>query len=250
MSSNKNILEYWEDEKVESMYDKHLLNAEISMIKKEINFNSKILDAGCGEGEGTLAYSLVKGVNIEAVDFSKTRLQKASERLKGNINIQLKHIDFLGNYNLAKDYDIIISQRFLINLTNWSQHKKVILDLLSLLKPEGKLIMLEGSKQGVDSLNEFRLVWGMEPINIKWHNFFFDDKKLSDFLYLNKYKLINHDGFGSYFLLTRGIRPLLEKDLNWDNRFNFLASIQKTREMIGIDETKFSRVKFWVFQKI
>lgn len=55
MKYDKNkTLEYWNKEDVESMYDKHLLNAEISIIKKHIPENIKLLDAGCSEGEGTL----------------------------------------------------------------------------------------------------------------------------------------------------------------------------------------------------
>lgn len=49
---NGNILAYWNRQDVESMYDKHLLNAEIELIRRRITVNSKILDAGCGEGEG------------------------------------------------------------------------------------------------------------------------------------------------------------------------------------------------------
>ena len=59
MHDNEEVLEHWNRDDVESMYDKHLLNAEIELIKRRITPNTKILDAGCGEGEGTLAYSAI-----------------------------------------------------------------------------------------------------------------------------------------------------------------------------------------------
>lgn len=246
---SEQVLDYWERDDAESMYDKHLLNAEISLIKEQIPCGSKVLDAGCGEGEGTLVYSSIKGVIVHAVDFSETRLRKARERLQGCDNVQLMHVDFLKEYTLDNDYDVVVSQRFLINLMEWSKQQKVILGLLDMLKPGGKFIMLEGSKQGVDSLNEFRAVWGMEPIATKWHNLFIEDEVLVAFLRQHGWQLITHDGLSSYFLLTRGIRPSLEKELNWDHNFNRLAVSLKTRKLLALDETKFSRVKLWVFQK-
>jgi ubiquinone/menaquinone biosynthesis C-methylase UbiE len=243
------VLNYWEHDYVESMYDKNLLNAEIELIRDLIPSNSKILDAGCGEGEGTLAYSSIPGVFIHAVDFSETRLKKAAERLAGLNNILIKKVDFLGKYTLDIDYDVIVSQRFLINLMEWELQKKVLLELMAMLKQEGKLIMLEGSKKGVESLNEFRSAWGLDPIPVKWHNLFFSDVDLKNFMQNNNFKLIKQDGLGTYFLLTRGIRPIFDKDLNWDCDFNHTSSTNKIRNILGIDNTKFSRLKLWVFQK-
>ncbi len=246
--NNKQVLEYWDKDSVESMYDKFLLNAEIDLIKKFISPNTKLLDAGCGEGEATLVYSDLPGVMIHAVDFSETRLKKALERLKSCGNVMLKKVDFLDHYVLDNDYDVIVSQRFLINLREWDTQKKVILDLMAMLKPGGRFLMLEGSKQGTASLNEFRVAWGLEPIPVKWHNLFFDDEVLLNFMQKEGYCLIEQIGLGTYFLLTRGIRPVLDRDLNWNCEFNRLAAMNKMENLLGLG-TKFSRLKLWVFQK-
>lgn len=246
---NNEVLNYWEREDVESMYDKHLLKAEISLIKKYIPNGSKVLDTGCGEGEGTLAYSSIEGVTIYGADFSETRLQKARERLRGRTNVYLKRVDFLKQYSMDSDFDVVVSQRFLINLMEWLKQQKVIKDLINMLKLGGRLILLEGSKQGLDSLNEFRAACGLEPIPAKFHNLFFDDNDLVTFVQQNGCQLIAHEGLGTYFLLTRGIRPILDKILNWDHCFNRLAATTRVRDLLDIDETKFSRLKLWVFQK-
>jgi ubiquinone/menaquinone biosynthesis C-methylase UbiE len=246
--NNKEVLEYWNENDVESMYDKHLLNAEIDLIKRRIPENSKILDAGCGEGEVVFAYSSIKEITVHASDFSDTRLIKAKERLKDRKNVVLKKVDFLGEYSLDNDYDVVVSQRFLINLMEWSLQQKVLLDLMSMLRPGGKFLMLEGSKQGVDSLNDLRAAWGLEPIPVKWHNLFFDDSVLIDFMKQQGYNLVEHEGLGSYFMLTRGVRPVLDSKLNWDCEFNSLAASRKMEDLLGFN-TKFSRIKLWVFQK-
>ena len=249
MSHNQEqVLKYWDNDDVESMYDKNLLNAEIELVKARIQPGAKILDAGCGEGEGTLAYSSIPGSEVHAVDFSETRLRKARERLTGRENVILKQVDFLGTYDLDGDYDVVVSQRFLINLMDWHLQQKVLLDLMSMLKPGGKFLMLEGSQQGVNSLNDFRVAWNLEPIPVKWHNLFFDDLILRDFMQQHDYKLVEQDGLGTYFLLTRGVRPALDRELNWDCQFNRLAVAKRTSKLLGF-HTDFSRLKLWVFEK-
>lgn len=201
LHNNKEVLEYWNKPEVESMYDKYLINAEIDLICSKIAEGSKILDAGCGEGEGTLAYSQIKHTLVHAVDFSETRLLKAKERLSNLSNIKLQQVDFLSEYKLDNDYDFIVSQRFLINLMEWDLQKKVILDLTKHLKKGGKLLMLEGSEDGVKQLNNFRLMFGLDPIEVKWHNLFFKDDLLEPFIKNSNLKIIEKDGLGEYFLL-------------------------------------------------
>jgi ubiquinone/menaquinone biosynthesis C-methylase UbiE len=246
--SHRKILEYWNRDNVESMYDKNLLKAEIGLIKKRIPTGAKILDAGCGEGKGTLEYSKIRGVKIHAADFSETRLKKAKARLKNRKNVMLKQVNFLKNYGLDNDYDIIISQRFLINFKGWKIQQKVLTDLMKRLKIGAKLIMLEGSKQGADSLNKVRMAWKLKLLPIKWHNLFLDDLKLLKFMRKMGYELVERDGLGTYFLLTRGIRPALDNDLSWDCKFNKVASERKLVELLGFTD-RFSRLKLWVFQK-
>jgi SAM-dependent methyltransferase len=245
---NGRLLEYWNRNDVESMYDKHLLNAEINLIRQRIPPNTKLLDAGCGEGEGTLAYSSLPGVVVHGADFSRTRLDKAAKTLEGRANVVLRQVDLLEPHSLDSDYDIVVTQRFMINLTRWDLQQRVLLGLMAMLKPGGNLLMLEGSKQGVDSLNEVRLAFGLDPIPVRWHNLFFDDTNLIEFMQQHNYKLMDQDGLGAYFLLTRGVRPALEKTLEWDCEFNRLAATPAARRALAVD-TQFSRLKLWVFRK-
>lgn len=230
------------------MYDKNLLNAEIELIRRRIPPDAKILDAGCGEGEGTLVYASVPGTIVHGVDFSETRLRKAAETLNGQQNVTLKQVDFLGDYEIDRDFDVIVSQRFLINLMEWPLQQKVLLALMSALKKGGRLLMLEGSRQGVDSLNAFRAAFGLDPIPVKWHNLFFDDDALVNFMHDSGFELLEQDGLGTYFLLTRGVRPALDTELNWNSEFNRLAAAERTNELLDLG-TRFSRLKLWVFQK-
>lgn len=246
--NNKEVLEYWNQDNVESMYDKHLINLEIALIKEKILPGSKILDAGCGEGEGTVVYASIPGCSVHAVDFSDTRLKKAAERLEGCTNVKLQKVDFLGSYELDKDYDYVVSQRFLINLMEWDLQKKVITDLMGMLKPGGVFLMLEGCVDGVDQLNQFRALYGLPGIDVKWHNLFFDNNRLIEFMKSSGHAIAEEDGLGDYFLLTRGIRPAFDNTLNWDHEFNKVSASLAVRQMLGMRD-KFSRLKLWCFRK-
>lgn len=246
--NNQAVLQYWEGDEVESMYDKHLLAAEIAMIARRLKSGAKILDAGCGEGEGTLTYASIPGTTVHGADFSKTMLLKAQSRLSGMQNVSLRHVDFLQDeLALDKDYDYIVSQRFLINLMEWELQQEVLLKLMSMLQQGGRLIILERSIQGVDQLNSFRSIWGLSPIPVKWHNLFFDEPSLILFMNSYGYKLVEYDGLGNYFLLTRGIRPVFDKELNWDSDFNRISASDELGSILGIGP-RFSRLKLFVFE--
>lgn len=246
--NNKEVLEYWERDDVESMYDKYLLSGEIDMIASRLEPGAKILDAGCGEGEGTLKYASIPGTIIHAADFSKTRLSKAEARLGGLQNVSLRHVDFLNDeLPLDNDYDFVVSQRFLINLMEWPLQQKVIQKLIRMTRPGGRLIIFEGSIQGVNELNNFRSIWGLPPIPVKWHNLFFDDTSLISFMEECNCRLVESDGLGSYFLMTRGIRPIFDKELNWDSDFNRTSASNELGKVLEIG-ARFSRLKLFLFE--
>ena len=143
--NNQEVLQYWELDEVESMYDKHLLAGEIAMIARRLKPGAKILDAGCGEGEGTLTYASIPRTIVHGADFSQTRLLKAKSRLSRMQNVNLRHVDFLQDkLSLDEDYDFIVSQRFLINLMEWELQQKVLRKFAGMLhQTGGTLIMME-----------------------------------------------------------------------------------------------------------
>jgi len=241
--------EYWEQESVESMYDKHLLNVEINLILDWLTPNSKILDAGCGEGEGSAKYALVPDVTVHCADFAQTRLEKARERLGHLSNVSLFNVDFLQeNLPLDNDYDFIISQRFLINLATWDEQKLVLWKFMKMLNPSGMLLLLEGSGTGVCQLNNLRALFGLKPIPVKWHNLFIDDDELINFMKDNGFHFISLGGLGTYYFLTRGIRPALDNDLRWDCDYNKVCASKSMCDFVGFRD-EFSRLKLFVFGK-
>jgi hypothetical protein len=123
----------------------------------------------------------------------------------------------------------------------WKLQKKVITDLMELLKPTGKLLLFEGSEEGSEELNNLRAVFGLTPIPVKWHNLFFKDSLLTDFINNQGYEIIN-------VFLTRGIRPYFDKNLDWNTPFNKISINIEMKNLLNFN-TKFSRLKLWVIKK-
>jgi SAM-dependent methyltransferase len=245
-ASHDSVKGHWDREDVESMYDKRLLEAEIRLIAQHIPAGARVLDAGCGEAEGTAVYAQTPGVVVDAADFSDVRLAKAAERLGSAPNVTLHRVDFLGDYALEPGYDVVVSQRFLINLLEWDVQRRVLEDLTGLLSPGGRLVLLEGSVQGTEELNRFRSLLALPPIPIQWHNLFFDDELLVEFMATLGQRLLAADGLGAYFSLTRGVRPFFDTTLNWDSDFNARAATPEVAELLDL-RGRCSRLKLWVF---
>lgn len=246
--NSREVLDYWEREDVESMQDKYVVSGESALIVKRLTPGSKILDAGCGEGEGTLVYASIPGTTVHGADFSNTRLKKAQARLAGHTNIDLKRVDFISDspLGLDTDYDFVVSQRLIINLMEWELQQQALLRLMSVLKSNGKLVLLEGSQQGVLELNDFRARYNLPPIPVRWHNLFLDEEKLIPFMAKNGYRLLDQDGLGTYFLMTRGIKPIFEKDPQWNDEFNKVSASAELTVSFGFG-SRFSRLRLYMF---
>lgn len=241
------INEYWDNESNQSMYDKNLLELEISAIISELTKEDFVLDLGCGEGEGTTRYSeIVK--DIIAMDISETRLKLLSQR-SPHIKSVIMDMRNIGSYIFKCPLDVVITQRSLINLSEYSQQIDVIKQIYKILKNKGKYIMLEGFNDGDRSINNVRSVIGIEPVKQKWHNLFFNKNELvSDIS--NMFELKKERNFNVFFFLTRVINACLKypEIPKWDDKMNTIAlNLEKfCPDLISQD---FSRLKMLVFER-
>lgn len=234
------VLEHWNNPAVESMYDKTLLRLETENLKQWIPEGSYVCDMGCGEGEATLEYSRIPGVRVLGVDNSLTRLELAQKRLSGLENVKLRQASVFDS--AIGQFDVVVSQRMLVNLSSWDEQKRGLLALMTLVRPGGRVLLSEGSLNGFSELNDFREDMGLPPIPIPAHNVFISDADLQSYAVDIGLKLSCFTGIGTYYLLTRGVQPALTKDIRWDSEFNTRAS------RIDIPWTaRYSRIKQWCF---
>ena len=238
---------HWENPDNESMYDKHWLATEMALISHRIKPGARIFEIGCGDGECTRFYAETPGVQIDACDTSRERLERF---VPLPANVKTHWLDVRCDFpSWAKDYDHVISQRCIINVTeSWAEQKRCLERLAGLLKVGGTLLLMEGSKAGQRELNRVRKALGLEPIVEKSHNRFLEDKDVRRTLTACGLYGQEKVGLGDYHLLTRAIQPYFVKQCDWQSDFNKRASSSEMSEALGMG-SRFARVKLWVYAR-
>jgi 2-polyprenyl-3-methyl-5-hydroxy-6-metoxy-1,4-benzoquinol methylase len=209
-----------------TLYDENLRSLEINSIQKYITSGSKVLDVGCGNGFSTIQFANENDIIIDGMDYSKEMINNANTLLGGYPLLSNRIRFFIGDImegGYHKKYDIVITERCLINLETWGNQQKAILNIKKMLKDKGKLIMLEGFEDNLNDLNQVRKNFNLEPIKVVWHNLFFNKKKFESFI-LPHFKIDQIDNFGStYMLITRSLFHAISN--TFDKDIDYLATL-------------------------
>lgn len=225
---------------------------EIEMISSYLHKNDRVLDVGCGNGHSTRILSRFCK-EIIGIDYSEAMINRAREESRKKRKTSLKHPIFFQcdaldlNPSLFGTFDVVISERCLINLSSFEKQKKAIANIASVLKPKGKFIFIEGSADGRKVLNKFRKMVGLSAMPRVWHNIDFKETEtvryLKNFFMMDEYK-----HFGVYDFISRVVHPLLvsPEEPKYDAKINEIAArlALETQEFGDI-----SRVMFLVLSK-
>lgn len=221
------------DYKYVTSKDMNLRELEIDAISKYMNDGLKILDIGCANG-----YTISKLAGhfksyFIGMDFSKNMINKAklmakrkSRHFKGTMIFQVQDVLTLPILTKSNTFDIIITERLLINLPDTLDQEKAIKSIHKLLKPKGKFLMMEATIDGLERLNAVRNKVGLEPTPIttkenRWINRF-REEHLKKFL-PKYFKILDIQRFGLYFFISRVVHPLLVKNPKFDAKINKIA---------------------------
>ena len=219
--------------------DHHYRTLEINSILRMIECIEKretILDVGCGNG-----YSTVKigkkfpEAMITGVDYSEPMIAEANKSVIPNVEYFTGNVLSLSrNKNLiGQKFDIVLSTRCLINLATWEEQKAGIMEMLKMLSPNGRLILVENTEAGLASLNLLRTQVGLHPIEVRWHNKYLPqnefNKFLSDGVDSDLFAVDHVHNIGNmYYIASRVIYAKLCKDQgiepDYDSPINAIAA--------------------------
>lgn len=223
----------------------------INSIKENTNIKGqtipKILDIGCGNGYTDICIAKMIKAEILGIDFSKEMISSAKnlrERFKDElISAPIFKIGDVRKLNWNDDYfDVVISERCLLNLPNRNIQYNVINEVHRVLKKGGIYIMVEGTRDGLRQLNELRLKLGLDAIpdigkkdNVS--SLKFEEEELEETL--SKYfKIVKKQHFGMYYFISRVVHPLLV----YPDQPKFDAKINKVARRIAAHEPDFKRL--------
>jgi ubiquinone/menaquinone biosynthesis C-methylase UbiE len=103
-------------------------------------------------------------------------------------------------------FDAALSIRCLINILDWEQQKLALDEFAAVLRPGGRLILVEGKAEGRAALNKEREANGLDRMPVVSHNLDFSELALVNHL-LRHFMVSFKRGFGRYDYVARVIHP-------------------------------------------
>ena len=213
--------------------DFNLREVEIDYLSRWIKDDLYILDAGCGNGYSTLCFASQFVAHFTGVDFVPEMIEQANVlskdfQPKGKIDFRVGDVTRLEFSDAS--FDIVVSERCLLNLPTKNDQWQAIREVARVLKPGGLYLMLEGTMQGLQQLNEVRSRFHLDPIpeadpKYNWFSNKFDEDEMIPIALRSFDKLEIIQRFGMYYFISRVINPLLVKpdQPKYDAPINLIA---------------------------
>ena len=243
--SLEEIKDFWTQQAIKhgksyaaSWTDQYAIDLEIRTIMAHLEDGDKVLDVGCANGFSTLAFAAQKKIDIKGLDYIPEMIVEAQNnkvdwdgKLVGKASFAVGDIMDLSDQD--QTYDKVVVIRVVINLQNWESQKEGLRELISMIKPGGLLLLSEATIQGWESMNHFRLEWGLDEIPMPPFNHYLDQDLVIEAL-KPELELVKLDNFSSsYYVGTRVFKVLLNQalggrvnvanpDMDWNRWFSKL----------------------------
>ena len=196
--------------------DHRLRDLEIALGREYIRDGDAVLDVGCGPGAALREYATARpGVRACGIDYSENMIE-AAKRLTAEadppVEIDLRAASVLELPFDDASFDVVTSHRCLMALLEWERQQAALREIHRVLKPGGTLVLMEGTFEGLERLNQYRRRFGLDEIDpagrkrlltLKFH-----EQELLDFAD-PLYELLRVKRFGMYYFITRIVQPLL-----------------------------------------
>jgi len=187
----------------------------------------KILEIGCGNGYALSKLSKSLDCTFFGIDANRAMIRIASGRRMKNVTVKVD--DILSPRLRERDFDVVFSERCLINLETWGMQKRALENIHGILRRNGHYVMLEMFEDGLNELNEARRAVGLDKISPAWHNRYFRKAELEKYMkgkfenVLRKPSGAPYDKFlSSYFFGSRVLYPVLiqgKGEVEYNNKF-------------------------------
>jgi len=187
----KKIKDFW-DERADkwgavwpaTLAERWLRMTEIKTIMKYIQRRKpkSVLDIGCGNGFSTKEYARkFPMIKFFGLDYSEKMIEHAKKEPVDNCHFVVGDVLDPDSFPAGK-FDIVTTQRCIQNLPDYESQAMAINNLRAKKSPDGVLLLMECSRDGVAQLNTLRMKLRMKPIEniMPWHNNFLTDQKVID----------------------------------------------------------------------
>lgn len=213
--------------------DFQLRELEIDLASEYLCDGQRVLDVGCGLGYAVVQYASRKRVEAHGIDYSANMISGGLELLQRNRpallgSVHLQEASVLELPYPEAHFDVVTSARCLMALLDWDLQRQALREIHRVLKAGGVLVLMEGTFEGLERLNDARLAFGLPAIEADGRDRLctlkFHERDLLDFL-KPFFILEREQRFGMYYLLTRIVQPLLvaPEPPRYDHKINEIA---------------------------
>jgi ubiquinone/menaquinone biosynthesis C-methylase UbiE len=253
MGSENDVLEFWNGraQLLERAGTNDLIakQLEIAELAKHVRDGMNVLEVGCGNGITAIELAKRYAVTVKAFDFAEAMIDSAKklldgESLKGSVDFRVGDVRQMPE--LANTFDLVITERVLINLPDWNSQALAIRDLVRCVKPGGRYLMCENSQDGLDAINDLRAQAGLNRIQPPWHNRYFQESEINA-LQIEGIRLAEVRSYSStYYFLSRLINAWLAKQEGREPAYD--APVNKLALSLP-PIAQFGQGKLWIWEK-
>jgi ubiquinone/menaquinone biosynthesis C-methylase UbiE len=213
--------------------DFRLRELEIDTAADYMRDGQRVLDVGCGLGYAVIQYASRFRIEAHGIDYAENMISGAKELLRRDSpelqgTVDFRHASVLELAYPDGHFDVVSSSRCLMALLDWELQKAALVEIHRVLRPGGVLVLMEGTFEGLEKLNDARTAFDLEPIapdgrdrliTLKFH-----ERELQEYC-RPFYVLEDVRRFGMYYFLTRIVQPLLvaPEAPRYDHRLNEVA---------------------------
>lgn len=242
---------------------KKLEIAAIAQAMKTLEDSNKIstvLEVGCGNGHNLIGLTeRFPSIKFTGVDYSEGMIENA-KHLKADY--KLNNIEYYTgnilkleeNQNLEKKYDLVFTNRCIINLNTLELQFEGLLNLSNKVDKNGYILLVENSTKTHGNQNHARHLLGLEKRIVDSYNLFIDEEKFIDYAQgeLNL-QLIDTVDFGSLHDLM--LYVLIPKINGGKTDYAHPLMDAVTELLLNIDQSKmgsfsdFGQNRLYLFKK-
>jgi len=180
----------------------------VSTILDRMDANDRVLDIGCGNGFSTIRWARSHSQEFVGGDYSSAMISEALQALSSEPPTVRQRLDFrtMDVLNLpANEFNMVISDRCLINLESKADQFLAIDQIARALKPGGTYVAIENFKGAQLNFDDLRVQLDLQPIPVRWHNLLLEEDEFVEHA-ARRFRFIGARNISSlYYLVTRGV---------------------------------------------
>jgi len=206
-TTNFNLIKDYEISILEYLFKKYLKNKKY-----------RILELGCGNGINLKELKKkFPSFQFYGVDYSKEMIKYAKKN-NNNINFYLGDITNTDLYNKLPKFDLVFTNRCLINLKSNDKIKQAINKARVSIKKGGYIIFLENFMKGHKNQNKLRNILGLNFRKVAKFNKFLDENYFLKFLKTN-FRILENINYSSLNdLILYVLSPKNSAEINYNSK--------------------------------